>query len=122
MSSNSQVQTVATVALPAPFGRKPHHVSASPDGRFVYVAELGSNVVDIIDTATDQLSGRFSAGWPGSKTVMAAPGPRGDVLYAVTRGATSPSTTLVALDAGTGSWLWHSSIEGDPSGFVIDND
>ena len=108
-----------TIPLPPPFNRKPHHISGSPDGRFIYVAELGANVVDVIDTTTDQISARFSTGWPGSGTRVVVPGPGGAVLYAVNRGAAPSPGTLVALDAETGHWLWQLPIEGDPSDFLI---
>lgn len=43
---------VSTINLGA--GTKPHHVNASQDGSFVFVAEFGTNKVAMIDTATDQ--------------------------------------------------------------------
>jgi YVTN family beta-propeller protein len=112
----------STIALPAPSGRKPDHVSVSPDGRFIYVAESGANVVDIIDTATDRISARFSTGWPGSRTRAVMPDPTGAVLYAMNRGAATVASTLVALDAETGQWLWQMPITGDPSEFLITPD
>jgi YVTN family beta-propeller protein len=120
--SKATMTRSATIRLPPPFGRKPHHVSGSPDGRFIYVGELGANVVDVIDTATDQISARFGTGWPGSKTRVVVPDPGGAVLYAVNRGATGSPSTLVALEADTGHWLWQMPIEGDPSDFLIASD
>jgi YVTN family beta-propeller protein len=117
--SKATMTRSATIPLPPPFGRKPHHVSGSPDGRFIYVGELGANVVDVIDTATDQISARFGTGWPGSKTRVVVPDPSGTVLYAVNRGAAGSPSTLVALEAETGHWLWQMPIDGDPSDFLI---
>jgi YVTN family beta-propeller protein len=108
-----------TIPLPAPSGRKPRHISASPDGRFVYVGESGANVVDVIDTATDQISARFSTGWPGSKTHVVVPDPTGAVLYAVNRAPAPAASTLVALDSESGRWLWHLPLAGDPGDFVV---
>jgi YVTN family beta-propeller protein len=108
-----------TIQLPAPSGRKPRHISASPDGRFVYVGESGANVVDVIDTATDQISARFSTGWPGSKTHVVVPDPTGAILYAVNRAPAPAASTLVALDAESGRWLWHLPLAGDPGDFVV---
>jgi YVTN family beta-propeller protein len=120
--SKTTMTRVATIPLPPPFGRKPHHVSGSPDGRFMYVGELGANVVDVIDTASDRVSARFSTGWPGSKTRVVVPDPSGAVLYAVSLGAAGSPSTLVALKAETGHWLWQMPIEGDPSDFLIASD
>jgi YVTN family beta-propeller protein len=112
----------ATIVLPAPAGRKPHRVSGSPDGRFVYVGEFGANVVDVIDSATDQISARFSTGWPGSQTRAVVSDPSGAVLYGVNRGAAGSASTLVALDAETGRWLWYLALGGDPIDFAITSD
>ncbi len=120
--SKTTMTLSGTIALPAPSGRKPDHVSVSPDGRFVYVAESGANVVDVIDTATDRLSARFSTGWPGSRTRAVMPDPSGAVLYAVNRGIATLASTLVALDAETGQWLWQMPIAGDPNEFLITPD
>ena len=110
------------IPLPPPSGRRPHHLSASPDGRFIYVGERGGNVVDVIDTATDAISARFSTGWPGSKTLVVAPHPDGAVLYALNQGAAPSSGTLLALEVETGRWLWHLPIDGDPRHLLIASD
>jgi len=120
--SKATMTRSATIPLPPPFGRKPHHISGSPDGRFIYVGELGANVVDVIDTATDRISARFSTGWPGSRTRIVVPDPTGAVLYALNLGAAASPGTLVALKADTGHWLWQMPIEGDPSDFLIASD
>jgi YVTN family beta-propeller protein len=120
--SKTTMTLLRTIALPPPSRRKPHHISARPDGRFIYVAEHGSNVVDVIDTDTDQISARFGTGWPGSTTRVVVPDPNGAVLYAVNRAAAPAASTLVALDAETGRRLWQLPIEGDPSDFLITAD
>jgi len=117
--SKATMTLARTIALPAPSGRKPRHISASRDGRFVYVGESGANVVDVIDTATDQIAARFSTGWPGSKTHVVVPDPTGAVVYAVNRAAAPAASTLVALDAESGSWLWHLPLAGDPGDFIV---
>jgi DNA-binding beta-propeller fold protein YncE len=65
---------------------------------------------------------RFSTGWPGTTTRVVVPNPDGDLLYAVNAGATPSRSTLVALDAHTGRWRWHLSIDGDASDFAISTD
>jgi YVTN family beta-propeller protein len=117
--SKATFSVTATISLPSPAGRRPHHVAASADGRFVYVGERGANVVDVVDTANDVVSARFGAGWPGSTIRGIVADQRGDVVYAVSAGATPSMSTLVALNARTGGWLWHLPINGDANDFVI---
>jgi YVTN family beta-propeller protein len=120
--SKRTMTLAATIRLPSPFGRQPDHLSGSPDGRFVYVGERGANVVDVIDTSTDQVAARFSTGWPGSSTRAVALNPDGDVLYALNAEPTPSLSTLVALDAHSGRWSWHLSIDGAANDFTITPD
>jgi YVTN family beta-propeller protein len=120
--SRATMSVIRTIALPAPSGRRPHHVSDSPDGRFVYIGESGANVVDVIATASDEIVGRYATGWPGSKTRAVVSDPEGAVLYAVNRGAAPSPSTLVALDAGTGQWLWQLALAGDPAELLVSAD
>lgn len=98
-----------TITMPTP-DSKPHHIVASPDGRFVYVAQFGSNKVAVIDTATDALVKEFVA-HPESLPDLTADKVRthavgvatdGKTLYAVNTG----TDTVTALDASTGTVLW----------------
>jgi YVTN family beta-propeller protein len=120
--SRATMSVIRTIALPPPYGRQPHHVSDSPDGRFVYIGESGANVVDVIATASDEIVGRYATGWPGSKTRAVVSDPEGTVLYAVNRGAAPSPSTLVALDAGTGQWLWQLALAGDPADLLVSAD
>jgi YVTN family beta-propeller protein len=120
--SKGTMTVARTISLPPPSGRLPHHISASADGRFVYVGERGANVVDVIDTATDRISARFSTGWPGSKTRVVIPDPAGVILYAINHGAAPSPSRLVALDANTGRWLWELPMAGDPDDLLIARD
>lgn len=59
--SNEDTGSVSVISREAlavvrtiPVGPKPHHMHASRDGHFVYVAEFGRNSVAVIDTATDE--------------------------------------------------------------------
>lgn len=99
----------ATITIPTP-DAKPHHIAPSPDGRFVYVAEFGSNKVAVIDTATDALVKEFVAhpeSLPevtGAKVRTHAVGVSADgkTLYAVNTG----TDTVTALAASTGAIIW----------------
>jgi len=120
--SKGTMTVARTIPLPPPSGRLPHHISASADGRFVYVGERGANVVDVIDTASDQISARFSTGRPGSKTRVVIPDPTGVILYAINQGAAPSPSTFVALDANTGRWLWELPMAADPGDLLIARD
>jgi DNA-binding beta-propeller fold protein YncE len=48
--------------------------------------------------------------------------PSGTFLYAVNRGAATLASTLVALNAETGQWLWQMPITGDPNEFLMTPD
>lgn len=63
-SNTVSVLSASSMALlkTIPTGPRPHHMIADPSGRFVYVAEYGSNQVGLIDTRTDTRV----AGLPGS--------------------------------------------------------
>ena len=50
------------------------------------------------------------------------PDPSGTVLYAMNRGTAQVASTLIALDAETGQWLWQMPIAGDPNEFLITPD
>jgi len=99
----------STITMPTP-DAKPHHITPSPDGRFVYVAEFGSNKVAVIDTATDALVKEFVAHpeslpeLTGAKVRTHAVGVSADgrTLYAVNTG----TDTVTALDASTGAIVW----------------
>ena len=99
----------STITMPTP-DAKPHHITPSPDGRYVYVAEFGSNKVAVIDAATDALVKEFVA-HPESLPELTAAKVRthavgvsadGRTLYAVNTG----TDTVTALDASTGAIVW----------------
>ncbi len=53
---------IKSVIKEIPVGDAPHGVVVSPDGKFVYVTNLLSQNVSIIDTATDTEAGRIEVG------------------------------------------------------------
>jgi len=76
----------------------------------------------VIDTATDAVVARFGAGRPGTTIRGVVPDQSGEVVYAVSAGASASVSTLVALDVRTGAWLWHLPINGEANGFVVGPD
>ena len=50
-----------------PMGALPHHMAASPDGRFVYVAEYGTHKIGVVDTRIDErVDGFYASGNPAA--------------------------------------------------------
>jgi YVTN family beta-propeller protein len=94
-------------------------VSASDDGGFVYVAERGSNVVNVIDTTTDQLIARFGAAWPGASVRAVIPDSTGGVVYALSGATATSPGTIVALNQATGQWVWQMPVDGEPATFAL---
>ena len=69
--------TDTVVGLPIPVGSQPIDVAVTPDGAYAYVANLNSDNVSVIDTATTRWWprcrwGPAPTGWPSPPT---APGP-----------------------------------------------
>src|SRR5258708_749409 len=55
-------RTNTVVGSPIPVGAAPFGVAASPDGRFVYVANVVSNTVSVINAVTNQVSSTIQVG------------------------------------------------------------
>ncbi|MDQ3181234.1 MAG: beta-propeller fold lactonase family protein [Acidobacteriota bacterium] len=64
--SKHTLSVITTINLGA--GTKPHHVNASADGRYVFVAEFGTNKIAMIDTATDTFTVLTASTSPTAKT------------------------------------------------------
>jgi YVTN family beta-propeller protein len=43
-------------------GRSPHDITWTPDGRFAYVVNEGSNTMSVINTRTDQVTATIPTG------------------------------------------------------------
>ena len=57
------IQVIATVPMGA--GSRPHHLMASRNGLYIYVAEFGSNKIGVVDTRLDANVGvNISRGTP----------------------------------------------------------
>src|SRR6478672_2491773 len=50
-----------SVVTHIPIGPLPHHIMASPNGKFVYVGEYGTNKVGVVDTSIDDRVAEYTA-------------------------------------------------------------
>jgi DNA-binding beta-propeller fold protein YncE len=92
-----------------PIGPLPHHIMASPNGKFIYAGEYGTNKVGVVDTSVDERIAEYSASAnPGAKTHAVWITDDGKDLYATNEGSVQSDTgTLSKLDAATGERLWE---------------
>jgi DNA-binding beta-propeller fold protein YncE len=99
----------------------PHHIMASPNGKFVYFGRYNTNTVGVVDTSSDEMV----AVWPASSNQLAKTHAvwitnDGKSLYTTNEGATQSSPgTLSKLDATTGDLLWESGIGTRPSEVLV---
>ena len=115
-ASFTVVKTIPTG--PASF---PHHIMASPNGKFVYFGRYNTNTVGVVDTGSDDMV----ATWPASanplaKTHAVCITNNGKELYATNEGATQASQgTVSKLDAETGTLIWEFPIGARPSEILV---
>jgi YVTN family beta-propeller protein len=110
------VKTIPTG--PASF---PHHVMASPDGKFVYFGRYNTNTVGVVDTSTDEMVAVWQASAnPLAKTHAVWITNDGKDLYATNEGATPLlQGTLSKLDPRTGERIWEVEVGRRPSEVLV---
>lgn len=113
------VTAVGTIPMGA--GSRPHHLMATQNGRYIYVAEYGSNRIGIVDTQVDVNVADFIASSNASaKTHAVWIEPNGVDLYATNEGAGSVPGTFSKLDARTGAIVWEQAVGNRPSEVLVD--
>jgi len=107
-----------------PMGSFPHHMTVSPNGRWLYVAEYGSHKIGVVDTRLDlRVDGFYASGNPAARTHAVWITNDGKELYATNEGATTASFgTLSKLDASSGRRLWEVPVGLRPSEVLVTND
>jgi len=99
----------------------PHHMMASPNGKFVYFGRYNTRTVGVVDTSLDEMV----AIWPASnnplvKTHAVWISNDGKDLYATNEGVTQSSPgTLSKLDVSTGDLIWEFGIGTRPSEVLV---
>jgi len=104
-----------------PIGPFPHHMMASPNGKFIYIGEYGTNKVGVVDTTLDERVAEYTASVnPGAKTHAVWITNDGKDLYATNEGSVQTDTgTLSKLDAVTGARLWEVPTGRRPSEVLV---
>lgn len=124
LSVLSKVEFTIVKQIPTGSASFPHHLMASPNGKFVYFGRYNTNTVGVVDTSIDEMV----AAWPAShnpltKTHAVWITNDGNDLYATNEGATQASAgTLSKLDARTGELIWEFGIGNRPSEVLVTPD
>lgn len=113
-----------SIARTIPMGVFPHHMMASPDGRYIYVAEYGSHKIGVVDTTIDaRVDGWYASGNPRARTHAVWVTDDGKFLYATNEGATTSTFgTLSKLDASNGRRIWEIPVGLRPSEVLVTPD
>jgi DNA-binding beta-propeller fold protein YncE len=91
-------------------GSRPHHVHASPDGELVAFGMYGTDMVAVVETATDTLLGPWDTN-PATTNGHAHAGvfaKDSKTLYV----ASDASNEVIALDPRTGAVSWRMTVPG----------
>ncbi len=113
-----------TVVARIPVGARPHHLMASRNGRYVYVAQFGTNTVGVIDTSLDQRVADIPASrLADARTHAVWISTNGRYLYATNeRPSNATQGTFSKVDLRTGDILWEHVVGERPSEVLVDDD
>ena len=114
------VDTV-TVVKTIPMGPGPHHLMSSPNGKYIYVGEFGSNYVGVVDTTVNErVAGYLADPDTTARTHAVWITADGKDLYATnTHVVRSTMGNIVKFDALTGERLWNFDVGKDPSEILV---
>jgi len=116
------VTTAAVINMGA--GSKPHHLMASRNGRYVYVALFGTNTVGVIDTLADEKVADLVVSFHGdAKTHAVWITSSGRYLYATNERPSNPAQgTFSKFDIHAGELVWEQVVGSRPSEVLVDDD
>jgi YVTN family beta-propeller protein len=105
-------------------GARPHHLMASQNGRYVYVAQFGSNTVGVIDTQQDaRLPDIVVSDKPEARTHAVWISRTGRYLYATNEDSLDATKgTFSKIDLREARILWEVVVGNRPSEVLVDED
>jgi DNA-binding beta-propeller fold protein YncE len=105
-------------------GDKPHHLMASRNGRYVYVAQFGTNTVGVIDTQRGaRLRDIVVSDKPEARTHAVWISRNGRYLYATNENSLDPTMgTFSKVDVREARILWEVVVGNRPSEVLVDED
>jgi YVTN family beta-propeller protein len=96
-------------------GKQPEAIDVSPDGKEVWAGLNAEGAVDVIDTATNKVSGKVNL---GGRPYRVRFSPDGKLVY-----ATMPNTKeIIVVDSGTKKETRRIKLESVPLGIVFSKD
>ena len=110
--SKETLSVIATINLGPT--TKPHHMNASSDGRYVFVAEFGTNKIAMIDTATDTFELITASSSVAARTHACWVSETGR-LYA----ANTVVNQIAEIDITSGSILKEITVGSNPSEVLV---
>jgi YVTN family beta-propeller protein len=115
--SKETLSVIKTITLAA--GSRPHHITDSADGSFVYVAEFGANRVAAIDTKTDSVTVELVTN-PSvtARTHAAWVSQNNQTLYVTNSGLNE----IAAIDIASNTILWSLPVGSNPSEVLVTHD
>jgi len=107
-----------------PVGDRPHHLMASRNGRYVFVAQYGTNTVGVIDTQIDEKVADVTVSFkPQARTHAVWITTNGRYLYATNEDAVATQHgTFSKVDLRTGDIIWEYEVGNRPSEVLVDDD
>jgi DNA-binding beta-propeller fold protein YncE len=107
-----------------PVGDRPHHLMASRNGRYVFVAQYGTNTVGVIDTQVDQKVADVTVSLKAqARTHAVWITTNGRYLYATNEDSLATQRgTFSKVDLSTGSIVWEYEVGNRPSEVLVDDD
>ena len=110
--SKDTLSVVSSITLGAT--TRPHHMNASSDGRYVFVAEFGTNKIAMIDTATDTVTLITASSSVAARTHACWVSESGR-LYA----SNSVANQIAEIDLASGSILQEITVGSNPSEVLV---
>jgi outer membrane autotransporter protein len=110
-------QTNAPVGSPLTVGNQPWGSAVTPDGRYAYTANVGSNTLTVIDMASRSVTGTISGVGIGPSNVTVSPD--GKFVYVANQNSNNVSIVDVATSQVVGSPI---SVGNTPLGIAVTPD
>ena len=113
-----------TTTIPMGSGSRPHHLMASRNGRYVYVALFGTNTVGVVDTGLDEkVADLVMSFHADARTHAVWITPNGRYLFATNERPSNPTQgTFSKFDVAAGMLVWEHVVGTRPSEVLVDND